>query len=73
MREMRLGGFGMCWHRWGKWSDPTNGIYAPFGASGQDGVGYFAVAQIRICKKCGVARFRTLPKVRSLESLKEEG
>lgn len=61
-----------CWHRWGKWSDPTNGIYSPFGPMGYSEVGYFAVAQMRICQKCGIAQHRTLPKVRSLESLKKE-
>lgn len=23
-----------CWHNWGKWSDPTNGIYMPMGENG---------------------------------------
>lgn len=55
----------ICWHRWGKWSSPTNGIFAP-----TDSVGYFAVCQLRLCEKCGKADYRRLPRMRSLEELK---
>lgn len=57
-----------CWHKWGKWSEPTNGVYAEHGSE----IGYFAVSQIRICEKCGLAEVNKLPKLRSLEELKKE-
>lgn len=56
-----------CWHLWQKWSDPHNGVF------GDDtGFGYFAVAQIRTCEKCGKAEVRKLPKMRSLSELKAQ-
>lgn len=57
-----------CWHKWGKWSDPHNGIFVPSHSS----LGYFAVCQLRICEKCGKAEYRRLPKMRSLEELRKE-
>lgn len=57
-----------CWHDWDKWSTPHNGIFSESDGS----IGYFSVAQLRVCKKCGVAEYRKLPKMRSLEELKKE-
>jgi hypothetical protein len=55
-----------CWHRWKKWSDPSNGIFANLG----DSVGHFSVCQYRTCEKCGLAQVRKLPAVRSIEELR---
>lgn len=55
-----------CWHDWEKWSEPHNGI---FGAKNE--YGYFAVCQMRICRKCGKAEYRRLPKMRSLDELRK--
>ena len=57
-----------CWHSWGKWSDPHNGIFAPTDGS----IGYFSVCQMRICEKCGKADYHRLPKMRSLKELRKE-
>ena len=57
-----------CWHKWKKWSDPYNGIFADSDGS----IGYFSVCQMRICEKCGIAQHRRLPKMRSLAELKKE-
>lgn len=57
-----------CWHDFAKWNDPVNGIYAKSDHS----IGYFGVCQMRTCNKCGLAQYRRLPKMRSLESLKSE-
>lgn len=46
-------------HDWTKWSSPVNGIYAAH----EGAIGYFAVAQTRVCTKCGVAVVRKLPQV----------
>lgn len=56
-----------CWHKWNKWSDPTNGIYGL-----TDQTGYFKVVQVRTCEKCGEAQVRKLPKWRHIASLKDE-
>ena len=58
-----------CWHRWGKWSDPVNGTWDEERGSM---VGYLAVAQMRVCAKCGIAEYHRLPQVHSMEKLKEE-
>lgn len=57
-----------CWHKWGKWSPPHNGIFVPAASS----IGYFHVCQLRECEKCGIASYRKLPKMRSLAELKKE-
>ena len=57
-----------CWHKWGKWSHPVNGIVEKTSHS----IGYFRVIQMRICEKCGKAETRSLPNMRSADSLKEE-
>lgn len=56
-----------CWHKWGRWSDPHNGIFAKSDGS----VGYFSVCQLRICEKCGKAEYRRLPQMRSLDELRK--
>lgn len=58
----------ICWHRWGRWSSPHNGIFM----KSESAIGYFAVCQLRECDKCGKAEYRRLPKVRSLDELKKE-
>ncbi len=58
----------LCWHKWGKWSDPVNGIWEERISN----TGYLAVAQMRVCEKCGIAQYHKLPKVRSIDKLKEE-
>ena len=58
----------ICWHRWGKWSDPVNGIYAKL----SDSIGYWRVFQMRVCEKCGIAKYRKLPHVRSLDELRRD-
>jgi hypothetical protein len=60
--------FQFCWHKWGKWSSPHNGVYADHEGS----IGWFAVSQLRECSKCGIAQVRRLPKLRSLDELKKE-
>jgi len=57
-----------CWHRWGQWSSPHNGIFAESSGS----IGYFSVCQLRVCEKCGKAGYRRIPKMRSLDELKKE-
>lgn len=57
-----------CWHKWGRWSAPHNGILAENDSS----TGYFKVCQMRECEKCGLAEIRKLPKLRSLEELRRE-
>jgi len=57
-----------CWHRWNKWSDPVDGIFE----KSETSIGYLAVAQMRTCSKCGIAEYRRLPQVRSIDKLKEE-
>ncbi len=32
-----------CWHKWGKWSAPSQGIFTPSDGS----IGYFSVCQLR--------------------------
>ena len=56
-------------HNWDKWSDPVNGIGTKVGSD----AGYFKVLQMRVCKTCGVAAIRTIPQMRSIASLREEG
>lgn len=57
-----------CWHKWGKWSSPVNGIME----NSSHSIGYFNVVQLRECDKCGKAEYRKLPKMRSVDSLKQE-
>ena len=57
-----------CFHKWEKWSDPYNGIYANFGSE----IGYYHVCQMRKCAKCGVAQVKKLPKLRSLDKMTTE-
>jgi hypothetical protein len=57
-----------CWHNWGKWSDPVDGIMENTTHS----MGYFRVIQMRQCERCGIAQTRKLPNMRSVKSLKEE-
>lgn len=57
-----------CWHKWNKWSDPVNGIAENTSHS----TGYFRVVQLRTCAKCGKAETRSIPKMRSIESLRNE-
>ncbi len=57
-----------CWHKWGKWSNPVNGILEKSSHS----IGYFNVCQMRVCEKCGIAETRKLPNMRSLEELRKE-
>lgn len=57
-----------CWHNWDKWSMPNNGILAAH----EGAIGYFAVCQTRVCRKCGIAEVRKLPTLRSLAELKNE-
>lgn len=56
-----------CWHKWGRWSSPHNGVFEKSSHS----MGYFSVCQLRECEKCGKAEFRRLPQMRSLDGLKE--
>jgi hypothetical protein len=58
----------ICWHRWGKYSDPKNGIYAAHDGA----IGYFAVCQMRVCEKCCKADVKRLPQLRSLDELRKE-
>lgn len=60
--------FPWCWHKWGRWSSPSNGIFADMTYS----VGHFSVCQLRECEKCGKAQYRKLPKVRRIAGLKDE-
>lgn len=57
-----------CWHKWGKWSSPYNGVFADADGS----FGYFSVCQLRECEKCGKAEHRRIPKMRSLDELRKE-
>ena len=57
-----------CWHKWGKYSDPVNGI----ASTANSDVGYFKVLQMRVCEKCGVASVRNLGNMRSIDSLRDE-
>lgn len=57
-----------CWHKWGKYSDPYNGIASTTNSS----LGYFKVLQMRVCEKCGVATVRELGNMRSIDSLRSE-
>lgn len=57
-----------CWHKWARWSDPVNGIMEKTSHS----TGYFRVIQMRVCEKCGLAQYHRLPKMRHIDSLKEE-
>lgn len=57
-----------CWHRWGKWSAPTKGIFSPSDGS----IGYFSVCQLRECEKCGLAEYRRLPQMRSADGIADE-
>lgn len=58
----------ICWHKWKKWSDPYDGIFARTSFD----AGYFHVCQIRKCEKCGKAEVRKLPAVRSVSELRKE-
>ena len=58
-----------CWHKWGKYSDPVNGIASKVGVDH----GYFKVLQMRICEKCGIAQIRNVGNMRSIDSLRNEG
>jgi hypothetical protein len=60
-----MGLFDFCWHRWGKYSAPSETIMC----DGTDyGMGYFAVIQERTCEKCGMVQTHRLPGLRRLES-----
>jgi hypothetical protein len=54
-----------CFHNWGKWSHPINGI----GSKTNYSYGWFQVSQMRICGKCGLAQVKRLPQLRSLDNL----
>lgn len=54
-----------CFHRWGKWSDPLNGIAAKTTSD----YGYFKVLQMRVCDKCGIAVVRDVGEMRSINEL----
>lgn len=56
----------ICFHKWGKWSDPRETIMG-----NDNDVGFYAVAQIRICEKCGVAQYKRLPELRSIKGIKK--
>jgi hypothetical protein len=56
------------WHSWEKWTAPVNGIYC----KSPDAIGYFQVCQRRVCEKCGIAEFRAVPQLRSVDDLKKE-
>lgn len=56
-----------CWHKWGKWSPPENGI----ACDSPHGLEWFAVSQTRACGKCGVIQVRHIPNLRRLDSGKE--
>jgi hypothetical protein len=58
-----------CWHKWGKYSDPVNGI----ACTPLSDTGYFKVIQMRICEKCGLADIRSVPKMRHIDSIRNEG
>ena len=62
-----MGLFG-CWHKWGKWSSPTNGILEKSGTQ----TGYFKTIQLRECEKCGLAEIRALPQLRHIEEFKKD-
>ena len=53
-----------CWHKWGKWSEPSETIMSD-GSS--YGMGFFAVIQERRCEKCGLYQVHRLPKIRRLK------
>ena len=57
-----------CWHKWGKYSDPVNGI----GTTKSTDTGYFKVLQMRTCDKCGIAEIRHIGQMRSIDSLRDE-
>ena len=57
-----------CWHKWEKWSYPANAVIA----EDIDCIGYFVVAQYRVCEKCGKTQYRKCPQIRSLRGLKHE-
>ena len=57
--------FNICWHRWGKWTQPSETILC---VDSDYGMGFFAVIQERTCEKCGIVKIRRLPKLRRLES-----
>lgn len=61
-----MGLFG-CWHNWGKWSSPKNGILE----KADTGIGYFKVVQMRECEKCGFAEIRRLPKLRHIDEIEK--
>jgi len=56
-----------CWHRWGRWSDPRNTVM-----ESNAGNGYFAVAQMRICDKCGKAQVRKLAQLRRMDEIPDD-
>jgi len=56
----------MCWHKWGKWSDPRETVMG----NGGD-IGWLAVCQLRICDKCGIADYRKLPEMRSIKGIEQ--
>ena len=58
----------ICWHKWGKYSDPVNGIASKLNTDS----GYFRVLQMRVCEKCGLAQIRKLGNMRSIDSLRDE-
>ena len=57
-----------CHHKWDKYGPPVNGILC----EGSTEVGYFQVCQQRKCEKCGVVEYNPLPKIRSIDGLKNE-
>jgi len=56
--------FGYCWHRFGKWSKPSEAIMA----DSAFGMGWLAVIQERTCEKCGLLQTRPVPRLRRLDS-----
>jgi len=59
--------FGFCFHDWDKWTELTNAIM-----DNKYGIGYYAPVQTRTCKKCGIVHWRKIPKIRSINSLKDD-
>ena len=54
----------ICFHKWGKWSDPRETVMGK-----GNGVGWLSVCQLRICAKCGKAQCRDLPEMRSIRGI----
>lgn len=60
---------GWCWHKFGKWGQPSETIMA----DGSDyGLGFLAVIQERTCEKCGLIQTHRLPKLRRLKGATDE-